>query len=88
MGSGAEVEKASLSVIITVGLVIVHYWQLKRDLWKEGKGRELLALCFYLSFVQVLLLPLEACSLDYFTSSLSISFLTISQVSLSTVDVM
>ena len=83
MGNGG---KAFVAVAVTVGLVAVQCLQLERDLWHAGSGKKLLALCFYLSFVQILLLPLEACSLDYSAPSLSISFLTIAQLALATVN--
>ncbi len=86
LGTEAEAGKALIAVIGTVGLVIAHYFLLEKELFQaESRNTKLLVLCFYLSFTQILLLPLESCYVNYSAYSLSVSFLTASQLFLTVV---
>ena len=81
LGSDAEAGKALIAVIGTIGVIIAHNFLLEKEvLQADNRNAKLLVLCFYLSFVQILLLPLESCSVNYSASSLSVSFLTVSQL--------
>lgn len=81
--TGNEPFKVLLTVIIALLLVTGHYFLLEKAIWTvETKHTNFLAYCFYMSFLQVLLLPLVASYLDYSYSSLTYKVLAVSQLSL------